>query len=499
MHDFDPGPGQQLFQSITIPYGATLTIAMQWDEPFGNAKTDHDVVLLDENGTAWYEFGANDNVATGEGWEVLQFTNDDLLGPGTTAFTVAITYDDIDSVNSPASLLKAVFFGNGITINDFPTNSSTLIGHANAAGAAAVGAAFFLETPEYGIDPPLLEPYSSAGGTPILFAAGGSPLPAPEVRRKPEFTAIDGVNTTFFFNDSHGHDGIDDFFGTSAAAPHAAGVAALMLQADPAATPAAINTALANTAIDMLAAGFDHDSGHGLIQADAAIAALTTPGNVSPTAGFSVAAINGLEARFSDTSTDTDGIISAWSWDFGGDGTSSSQNPTHTFSGAGTYTVTLVVTDDKDATDTISQDVTVGDGATNTAPTASFSYACNGRLCDFTDLSTDPDAGDGITAWMWDFGDGEISSGQNPSHTYASQGNYTVTLEVSDTGSTTGTASASFRIKNRGKTSGTAVGTDGGGGDTTVTLEAERGRKKCSDGLDNDGDGLFDADDPDCN
>jgi PKD repeat protein len=499
MHDFDPGPGQKLFQSITIPYGATLTIAMQWDEPFGNAKTDHDVVLLDENGAAWYEFGANDNVATGEGWEVLQFTNDDLLGPGTTAFTVAITYDDIDSVNSPASLLKAVFFGNGITINDFPTNSSTLIGHANAAGAAAVGAAFFLETPEYGIDPPLLEPYSSAGGTPILFGAGGSPLPAPEVRRKPEFTAIDGVNTTFFFDDSHGHDGIDDFFGTSAAAPHAAGVAALMLQADPAATPAAINTALANTAIDMLAAGFDHDSGHGLIQADAAIAALTTPGNVSPTAGFSVAAINGLEARFSDTSTDTDGIISAWSWDFGGDGTSSSQNPTHTFSGAGTYTVTLVVTDDKDATDTISQDVTVGDGATNTAPTASFNYACNGRLCDFTDLSTDPDTGDGITAWMWDFGDGEISNGQNPSHTYASQGNYTVTLEVSDTGSTTGTVSASFRIKNRGKTSGTAVGTDGGGGDTTVTLEAERGRKKCSDGLDNDGDGLFDADDPDCN
>jgi len=411
MHDFDPGPGQHLFQSITIPINATLTIAMQWDDPFGNAKTDHDVVLLDETGSAWYEFGANDNVVTGDGWEVLQFTNDEFLGPGTTAFTVAITYDDVDSIGPPATLLKAVFFGNGITINDFPTNSGTLIGHANAAGAAAVGAAFFLETPEYGIDPPLLEPYSSAGGTPILFGVGGSPLPGPEVRLKPEFTAIDGVNTTFFFSDSHGSDGIDDFFGTSAAAPHAAGVAALMLQAGPTLTPAQIKAILGSTAIDMLSAGFDYDSGHGLIQADAAITALPTPGN--------------------------------------------------------------------------------------TTPVASFSYACNGSICQFSDLSSDPDAGDGITAWAWNFGDGAMSDVQNPSHTYASQGNYTVSLEVTDANSATGAVTASFRIKKRGSTSGTVGGTDGGG-DTGGTLEAERGKKKCADGLDNDGDGLVDTDDPDC-
>ncbi len=89
----------------------------------------------------------------------------------------------------------------------------------------------------------------------------------PEVRLKPEITAVDGVNTTFFFSDGHGGDGIDDFFGTSPAA--------LMLEAEPAATPEQVNTALETTALDMGAAGFDFDSGHGLIQANQALAALT--------------------------------------------------------------------------------------------------------------------------------------------------------------------------------------------------------------------------------
>jgi PKD repeat protein len=397
-------------------------------------------------------------------------------------------------------LLKAVFFGGGITINDFPTNSGTLIGHANAAGAVAVGAAFFLETPEYGIDPPLLESYSSAGGTPILFGVGGTRLPVPEVRLKPEITAIDGVNTTFFFDDLHGNDGIDDFFGTSAAAPHAAGVAALMLQADPTLAPAQIKATLGSTALDMGAAGFDYDSGSGLIQADAAIAALSTPGNTAPTAGFTIGSRSGLDVIFADTSIDADGdeTITQWSWNYGDDGESIVQNPTHTFSAAGTYSVTLTVTDNMGEIDTVSQDVTVSNDTANTSPIASFSYLCNGKDCQFSDLSSDPDADDYINAWAWDFGDGEISGVQNPSHTYTSQGSYTVTLIVMDAIGTTGTVSAIFRVKNRGGASGTVGGT-GGGGDTGGTLEAERGKKKCTDGLDNDGDGFVDADDSDCN
>jgi len=88
-------------------------------------RIDHDIVLLDASGSVWYEFGANDNITTGEGWEVLQYTNYDFLS-GTTEFSIAITYDDVDSIDTPATLLKTVVFGSS-TINGFPTNSSTLI------------------------------------------------------------------------------------------------------------------------------------------------------------------------------------------------------------------------------------------------------------------------------------------------------------------------------------------------------------------------------------
>jgi len=278
MHDFDPGPGVDNFLNITVPVDGVMTIAMQWDQPFGGAgpQTDHDILLLDSTGTTYINISANDNIVMGESWEALQFNNAEVLYYG-TEFSVALTYDDVDSVGPPATLVKLVVFGEDVVLHEWSTSGSTTYGHANAAGAETVGAAFFLETPEFGVAPPQLQPYSSAGGTPILFDVNGSPLASPEVRQKPEITAIDGVNTTFFFDDRHGNDGVDDFFGTSAAAPHAAGIAALLLDAKPQASVNEIYAALEDTAIDMGVAGVDYDSGHGLIQADAAVAQVSTP------------------------------------------------------------------------------------------------------------------------------------------------------------------------------------------------------------------------------
>ena len=494
MHDFNPSPGGvDLYQSVTVPIGGVLTVAMQWDEPFGGAgpKVDHDIVLLDETGGFFFEISANDNVATGEGWEVLQFQNHEFLGYG-TSFNLIITYDDVDSNGPPGNLIKTVVFGNGNSIDEWQTSSATLFGHANAAGAEAVGAAFFLETPEYGIDPPQLEPYSSRGGTPILFNSNGSPLGSPVVRTKPEITAVDGVNTTFFFSDSHGNDGIDDFFGTSAAAPHAAGIAALMLDAQSGSTPAQINAALENSAIDMNGPGFDQDSGYGLIQADAAIAALLAGGgNIPPTAAFTYG-MSALDVDFTDTSSDADGTVMAWSWDFGDGKGSSTKNASHTYVADGDYMVTLTVTDNDDGADSSSQQVTVSAAGGSAPPVANFSYVCNGRVCAFDST------GDGsITGWNWDFGDGSGSSSVDPSHTYGSNGNYTVTLVVSDGVLTSDLVSASFRIKNRGNTSG-STGGDSGGDTGGTTGGSEKGRKKCNDGIDNDGDDLIDGADPDC-
>jgi hypothetical protein len=278
MHDFDPGPGVDNYMHVTVPVNGVMTVALQWDQPFGGAgpTTDHDIVLLDETGQIYRDISANDNVITGEGWEAIRLDNNEVLDYG-SEFSLMITYDDVDSVGPPATLVKLVIFGEGITVNEWATNSGTLFGHANATHAEAVGAAFYMDTPENGTSPPVLRPFSSAGGTPILFDTNGVRLTEPEIRQAPEIVAVDGVNTTFFFDDSIGNDGIDDFVGTSAAAPHAAGVAALVLEAKPTALPAQINGALQNSAIDMGAAGIDFDSGHGLIQADAAIAAVLAP------------------------------------------------------------------------------------------------------------------------------------------------------------------------------------------------------------------------------
>ncbi len=492
MHDFDPGPGVDNYMHVTVPLNGVLTVAMQWNEPFNSPRIDRDLVLLDETGATYYTISANDNISMGEGWEVLQFENSEFLYQN-TEYALTITYDDVDSIDPPEGLVKLVVFGASNTINEHRTDSATTFGHANAKGAMAVGAAYWGDTPAFGTVPPILEPYSARGGTPIWFEANGTPKAAPEVRPKPEITAVDGVETTFFFSDTD-NDGRDEFFGTSAAAPHAAGLAALLLESVPTAMPGQVNNALEATAIDMLPAGFDFDSGAGLVQADAAITALNdAAGNLPPEAAFTFSS-NGLNVDFVNASTDGDGSIDVWQWDFGDGNTDSVANPSYAYAAAGTYRVMLTIADNAGAADAIGQLVTVtaGGGGGNAAPVAAFSYSCSARSCTFDSSASSDDVG--IVNWTWDFGDGNGSSVANPSHTYASQGNYTVTLTVADVEGLNDSASASFRIKNRGNTSGSTGGGDGepdSGG-------SEKGRKKCSDGIDNDGDGLIDGDDPDC-
>ncbi|MEJ7207579.1 hypothetical protein, partial [Staphylococcus epidermidis] len=83
---------------------------------------------------------------------------------------------------------------------EFDTRSGTSVGHANAAGAISVGAVRWSQTPEFNptVYPvPVIETFSSAGGVPILFTEYGQPFPT-RIRQKPEISAADGGNTTFF-------------------------------------------------------------------------------------------------------------------------------------------------------------------------------------------------------------------------------------------------------------------------------------------------------------
>lgn len=84
-------------------------------------------------------------------------------------------------------------------------------------------------------------------------------------------------------------------------------------------------------------------------------------GGTAPTAAFSVTA-DLLTATFTDESTDTDGTIVSWVWDFGDGNTSTDQNPVHTYDANGTYDVSLEVTDDQGETGMTNQSVTVNDG-----------------------------------------------------------------------------------------------------------------------------------------
>lgn len=112
-----------------------------------------------------------------------------------------------------------------------------------------------------------------------------------------------------------------------------------------------------------------------------------------------------------------------------------------TFPGEGSYTVTLTVTDEWDATSTAT--VTL-DVLANQPPVAVVGEpVCELLECEFDGSgSSDPDSGDSVVSWSWNFGDGSAPvSGVSPSHTYAEAGSYTVTLTVVDEEGATGSAS----------------------------------------------------------
>jgi PKD repeat protein len=156
-----------------------------------------------------------------------------------------------------------------------------------------------------------------------------------------------------------------------------------------------------------------------------------TVADTAQVADFSANATSGpepLTVSFTDTSTSYDGIDS-WSWDFGDGETSNQQNPSHTYTQDGVYTVELTVyeADGDNSTETKVDYIIVSEGELIAGFTASSTSGPEPLTVSFTDLSV---SYDGITSWTWNFEDGETSSEQNPTHMYAADGTYTVSLTV---------------------------------------------------------------------
>lgn len=268
LHNF----GGQNFNVLTVANtGAPLSL--YWSDPLGGSSNDYDLFRLNATGTTVQSSSTNIQSGTQDPYEQV------TQGAGSRIVVVkkAAAANRFLHINSNRGQLSI-------------RTTGTTRGHSHAADAYSVAA-----TPAnvpFGPPPnpvgPFPNPHSAANVTEIFssdgprrifFQANGTPYSPGDfsatggiVRQKPDITAADGVEVT-------GVGGFPSpFFGTSAAAPHAAAIAALMKSANPAFTPAQIRTALTTTAIDIMAPGVDVTSGAGIIDPFAAMQSLGVPG-----------------------------------------------------------------------------------------------------------------------------------------------------------------------------------------------------------------------------
>ena len=146
------------------------------------------------------------------------------------------------------------------------------------------------------------------------------------------------------------------------------------------------------------------------------------------------------------SSSDPDGSIVSYTWDFGDDSTGSGKTVTHTYSSSGSYNVALTVTDSNGAQDTLSKSISV---TANQAPTASFTADPNSGIAPLDvsfDASGSSDPDGNIASYSWDFGDDSTGSGETTNNIYDFAATYTVKLTVEDDAGATDSTTVDIEV-----------------------------------------------------
>lgn len=275
--DFDPGVGVDDAFGITVEPESTLTLALQWAEPWNGVQSDLDAFLFSEDESELLTASADDNTASQKPVELIGWENQE-----SSPREVKLVIDRCFAACNPGASvltkprLKFILMenGGGVEAVEYPVSSEgdvvgpSIFGHAGSAAALSVGAIPFTTNSQP-------EPYSSRGPVthyfgPVTGTSAAPELASPEEVAKPDFVATDCGATTFF---ATFFSGAWRFCGTSAAAPHAAAVAALLKQGVPGAGPAQIGDALAASAVPVDAFA-PQAVGSGLVEAEGAISTL---------------------------------------------------------------------------------------------------------------------------------------------------------------------------------------------------------------------------------
>jgi len=273
-HDWDPGPLTQALNPVSDDSAGVPTI-LQWNDPQGHSGNDYDLYAVGSDGSV---LGFSNDVQDGD--------DDPFEGFNLPFGTVGLAVVKFSGANRYFQLTP--FRGRfenrpGLTAFNTPgvTRGHSAVPAAFSVAAVPAAGAFPREIAP-GVPNPSgpfpnqftraqqSETFTSDGPRRVFYNPDGTEITPGNltstggfVRQKPDVTAADGVSTSV--------PGFDPFYGTSAAAPHAAAIAALILSGNPGISPTEVRSALTGTAIDIEARGYDRDTGFGIVMPERAL------------------------------------------------------------------------------------------------------------------------------------------------------------------------------------------------------------------------------------